>query len=102
MSLSVVEPVAGQRDLKSLLEKAAGDGTEIFRDRALGEMTTLRAGGAADWFAEPNTLEGLAALVKACREQDLPVTVLGLGSNFLVLASGVRGLTVRLGNEPFV
>ena len=102
MSLSVVEPVAGQRDLKSLLEKAAGDGTEIFRDRALGEMTTLRAGGAADWFAEPNTLEGLAALVKACREQDLPVTVLGLGSNFLVLDSGVRGLTVRLGNEPFV
>ncbi|MBO61216.1 MAG: UDP-N-acetylenolpyruvoylglucosamine reductase [Verrucomicrobiales bacterium] len=102
MSLSVAEPVAGQRDLKSLFEKAAGDGTEIFRDRALGELTTLRAGGAADWFAEPNSLEGLAALVKACREHELPVTVLGLGSNFLVLDTGVRGLTVRLGNEPFV
>ena len=102
MSLSVAEPAVGQHDLKSLLEKAAGDGTEVLRDKAISEMTTLRAGGTADWFAEPKTLEGLSSLVKVCREHDLSVTVLGLGSNFLVLDKGVRGLTVRLGNEPFV
>ena len=102
MSLSAVEPAVGQPDLKSLFESAADDGTEVLKDAPLGEKTTLRAGGAADWYAEPNTIEGLAALVRVCREHNLPVTVLGLGSNFLVLDNGVRGLTVRLCGEPFV
>ena len=102
MSLSAVEPAVGQPDLKSLFESAADDGTEVLKDAPLGEKTTLRVGGAADWYAEPNTIEGLAALVRVCREHNLPVTVLGLGSNFLVLDSGVRGLTVRLCREPFV
>ena len=102
MSLSAVEPAVGQPDLKSLFESAADDGTEVLKDAPLGEKTTLRAGGAADWYAEPNTIEGLAALVRVCREHNLPVTVLGLGSNFLVIDSGVRGLTVRLCGEPFV
>ncbi|MED6327117.1 MAG: FAD-binding protein, partial [Verrucomicrobiota bacterium] len=102
MSLSAVEQAVGQPDLKSLFESAADDGTEVLKDAPLGEKTTLRAGGAADWYAEPNTIEGLAALVRVCREHNLPVTVLGLGSNFLVLDSGVRGLTVRLCGEPFV
>ena len=102
MSLSAVEPALGQPDLKSLFESAADDGTEVLKDAPLGEKTTLRAGGAADWYAEPNTIEGLAALVRVCREHNLPVTVLGLGSNFLVLDSGVRGLTVRLCGERFV
>ncbi|HJN90351.1 MAG TPA: UDP-N-acetylmuramate dehydrogenase [Verrucomicrobiota bacterium] len=87
--------------LKESLERAANDGTVVEPDCQLAEMTTLRAGGRADFFAEPNTEAGLSELLAACRERDLPVTVLGRGSNFLPLDSGVRGLTVRLSREPF-
>ncbi len=87
--------------LKESLEGAAGDGTTVERDCQLAEMTTLRAGGRADYFAEPNTEAGLSALLAVCRERDLPVTVLGRGSNFLPLDSGVHGLTVRLSRESF-
>ena len=103
MSQSTAEPAtAEQRDIKSLLENATSGETEVLQNRNLCEITTLRAGGSADWFAEPKTIEGLVALVKACHEFELPVTVLGLGSNFLALDSGVRGLTVRLSESPFV
>ena len=88
-------------DFKSILESVTKDGTIVSKDIAIGEFTTLRTGGRADWFTEPNTHRDLAALIKACREYDLPVTVLGLGSNFLVVDSGVRGLTVRLKNKQF-
>ena len=99
MSASAAAPVA--EDLKETLERAAGDGTVVEPDYPLAELTTLRAGGRADFFAEPESETGLAALLVACRERGLPVTLLGRGSNFLPLDSGVRGLTVRLSREPF-
>ena len=99
MSASAAAPVA--EDLKETLQRAAGDGTVVEPDYPLAELTTLRAGGRADFFAEPESETGLAALLVACRERGLPVTVLGRGSNFLPLDSGVRGLTVRLSREPF-
>ena len=99
MSTAIATPVAGE--LKEALERAAGDGTVVETDFPLAEWTTLRAGGRADFFAEPESESGLAALLAACRERAVPVTMLGRGSNFLPLDSGVRGLTVRLGRKLF-
>ena len=99
MSAGVAAPVS--EDVKTLLEKAAADETVVKADYMLAEMTTMRAGGRADFFAEPKSEAGLSALLAACRERGLPVTVLGRGSNFLPLDSGVRGLTVRLSQAPF-
>ncbi|MDP6794069.1 MAG: UDP-N-acetylmuramate dehydrogenase [Verrucomicrobiota bacterium] len=99
MSTGIAMPVAGE--LKEALECAAGDGTAVEPDYPLAEWTTLRAGGRADFFAEPESEAGLAALLATCRERGTPVTLLGRGSNFLPLDSGVRGLTMRLSREPF-
>lgn len=99
MSTGVAAPVS--EEVKAVLESAAADGTVVEPDCLLAEMTTLWAGGRADFFAEPNSEAGLSALLVACRERGLLVTVLGCGSNFLPLDSGVRGLTVRLGRASF-
>ena len=102
MSAGIAEPVSPARGgLKSLLGVAVADGTVVRQNVSLAELTTLRVGGQADWFAEPQSQADLSALLIACRELGLPVTVLGLGSNFLVLDSGVRGLTVRLNAGGF-
>ena len=102
MSAGIAEPVSPARGgLKSLLGAAVADGTVVRQNVSLAELTTLRVGGQADWFAEPQSQADLSALLIACRELGLPVTVLGLGSNFLVLDSGVRGLTVRLNAGGF-
>ena len=102
MSAGVADQVSPARGgLKLLLEAAVADGTVVRQNVSLAQLTTLRVGGQADWFAEPQSQADLSALVIACREHGLPVTALGLGSNFLVLDIGVRGLTVRLSAGVF-
>ena len=59
--------------------------------------TTFRAGGTADLFYEPSNTEGLKAVLALARDEDIPVTVIGNGSNMLVLDGGIRGLVIKLG-----
>lgn len=63
----------------------------------LDKHTTLRVGGPADYFAEPSSEAELAALLKAAKEAEVPVLLMGNGSNLLVRDGGFRGLAVRLG-----
>ena len=70
---------------------------EIRRDVALENYTTLRVGGKADYFAEPADEIQLSALFAAARECDLPVLLMGNGSNLLIRDGGFRGLVIRLG-----
>lgn len=61
--------------------------------------TTFRAGGAADMFFEPASAEELARVLTAARAENVPVTVIGNGSNLLVRDGGIRGIVVRLGKK---
>ena len=67
----------------------------------LAKYTWLRLGGAAQYFAEPTTLDELVGLVRRCREEDQPVRLLGGGSNLLVRAEGVPGLVISLTAAEF-
>jgi UDP-N-acetylmuramate dehydrogenase len=62
----------------------------------LGPHTWFGLGGAAEYFAEPNSVNELAALVRRCSEEGIGVRVLGGGSNLLVRDDGVRGMVLRL------
>jgi UDP-N-acetylmuramate dehydrogenase len=64
----------------------------------LAPMMHLRIGGPADWFLEPYGEEDVAMAVRACRDMDVPLRVLGGGSNVVVADSGVRGAVMHLGN----
>lgn len=63
----------------------------------LAPMMHLRIGGPADWFLEPWAEEDVALVVRACRELDVPLRVLGGGSNVVVADEGVRGAVLHLG-----
>lgn len=67
----------------------------------LAPFTWLRVGGAAQYFAEPTSVEELSALVRKCHEGKLPLRVLGGGSNLLVRDEGVPGMVVSLGAAAF-
>jgi UDP-N-acetylmuramate dehydrogenase len=68
----------------------------VRRDEPLAMHTWLQLGGPAEFFAEPRTLEELAALVQRCRAEEVPLRILGRGSNILVRDEGVRGVVVQL------
>jgi UDP-N-acetylmuramate dehydrogenase len=67
----------------------------------LGPHTWFRLGGAAQYFAEPTTVEELQALVRRCHESGIPLRLLGGGSNVLVRDEGVSGLVISLNAAAF-
>ena len=73
----------------------------VRENEPLAPYTWFRLGGAAQFFAEPTTVEELAALVQRSHREGLPVRVLGGGSNVLVRDEGVPGLVVSLGAAAF-
>ncbi|HEX6117236.1 MAG TPA: UDP-N-acetylmuramate dehydrogenase [Solirubrobacterales bacterium] len=71
----------------------------VERDYSLARLTTVRAGGNADFFARPETTDALVELLAWARDEDLAVEVVGSGSNLLVADVGVRGLVLKLAGE---
>ena len=59
--------------------------------------TTFRVGGPADIFLTPSA-EELPAVLSVCREEQVPVTVIGNGSNLLVGDQGIRGVVICIGS----
>ena len=75
--------------------------TMIRRNEPLAKHTTLRVGGPADVYVEPASEEDLAGVVKFCNEHDLPLFVIGRGSNLLVRDGGFRGVVICLAQANF-
>ena len=69
---------------------------DVIRDAEMRQYTTLRLGGKADWLAFPRNAEEIATLYAEAGQAGLPVTVIGHGSNLLVLDGGIRGLVIRV------
>jgi UDP-N-acetylmuramate dehydrogenase len=69
-------------------------------DAPLAPVVWFRAGGAADILALPADADDLAYLMRALPD-DVPVSVIGLGSNLLVREGGVEGVVVRLSAKGF-
>lgn len=79
--------------LTALAERLAAHG-EVRADEPLARHTTLGIGGPADLLFRATSRAALAAAVRAAREADVPLTVLGSGSNVLVGDRGIRGLVI--------
>ena len=73
----------------------------VRRDEPLAMHTWFQLGGPAEYFAEPETVDDLLTLVRRCAENEIPVRLLGRGSNLLVSDEGVPGLVVSLASPAF-
>jgi UDP-N-acetylmuramate dehydrogenase len=63
---------------------------------AMAELTWFRAGGPAEVLFRPADVADLQHFLKN-KPDDVPVTVVGVGSNLLVRDGGIRGVVIRLG-----
>ena len=86
--------------LERLGERLAGFRGTLQRDQPLAPVVWFRAGGPAEILAMPADEEDLALLMRAVPDE-VPVTILGLGSNMLVRDGGVPGVVVRLSARGF-
>ena len=70
----------------------------IRTEEPMSKHTTFRIGGAAEVFAAPDARE-LPQLLAMAKGADVPVTVIGNGSNLLVGDRGIRGLVIEIGER---
>lgn len=75
--------------------------TLVRHHEPLAKRTTLRVGGPADLYVEPASEPDLATTLNFCRTYQLPLFVLGRGSNLLVRDGGFRGMVICLGHSAF-
>lgn len=67
---------------------------EIEENVELGPLTWWKVGGPADYFVDPETEEELGQALLWADKNNVPVTVLGGGSNVLIADDGVEGLVI--------
>ena len=65
-------------------------------DVALAPLTAYQVGGPAEWYLQPSKVEVLDETLGWARQQGLPVTVVGAGTNLLVSDTGISGLVIHL------
>ncbi|MHC4295606.1 MAG: UDP-N-acetylmuramate dehydrogenase [Planctomycetota bacterium] len=74
----------------------------VKQDVPLGEYTWFGIGGPAKYLIEPRNVDELAKVVARCRENDIPIYVMGAGANLLISDSGVKGAVIRLHADDFM
>ncbi|PTM92052.1 UDP-N-acetylmuramate dehydrogenase [Mycoplana dimorpha] len=95
-----MKQVNGEKLLASL-----GDGIKNVRgrltpDAPMDRVTWFRAGGLAELMFHPHDTEDLVTFLQLLPE-DVPLTVVGVGSNLLVRDGGIRGVVIRLSAKGF-
>ncbi|MEP1220109.1 MAG: UDP-N-acetylmuramate dehydrogenase [Parvibaculum sp.] len=84
----------------SLIDRLPKVRGELVAGAALAPLTWFRVGGVAEVLFRPADADDLADFLAGTPE-DVPVTVIGVGSNLLVRGGGVKGVVIRLG-RPFM
>ncbi len=90
--------------LNDKYQKLAEALTEQFKDalilteEPMKGHTTFRIGGPADIYVEPD-FPSIIPLIQYLKEQDVPFTMIGNGSNLLVSDKGIEGVVISLGKK---
>lgn len=82
-------------ELKQVLPQDA-----VLLDEPMSRHTTFKIGGPADCFVMPSTVKEAVDVIKIIHKYNMPFTMIGNGSNLLVMDKGIRGIVVNL-NERF-
>ncbi len=90
----------GQALIDRLGDRLAGLRGRLTPNAEMDKITWFRAGGQAEVLFQPADEEDLAAFLRAVPEE-IPLTVVGIGSNLLVRDGGIPGFVIRLSAKGF-
>ena len=80
--------------LNFALEQLKENKIEFIKDELMKNHTSFKIGGAADAFVLPKTKDEFLKVIEICEKSELPITVVGNGSNLLVSDKGIEGITL--------
>ncbi len=71
---------------------------KVLENEPLAKHTTIKIGGPAELFVEPNSKDNLITVLKIIKEHGVNWRVIGRGSNLLVPDKGIKGVVIKLGS----
>jgi len=77
------------------LKEILNSGKEVLANEPLSKWTTWRVGGPAQYLVFPSSVEKVVGVIKIAKKNNVPVIVLGNGSNVLVKDSGIKGIVIN-------
>lgn len=84
---------------QALSQLAAEDvGATLFNE-PLARHNSWKIGGPADLLVEPNSQHQVATVVRFARKHEIPLVVIGQGTNLLFDDAGVRGIVLKIGSR---
>lgn len=87
-------------DIISLLkEKIEEENISVNED--MSKHTSFKTGGKADFFIRVKNLEELKFVLEVSKYNNIPIYILGNGSNILVKDEGIRGIVCKIEIEKF-
>ena len=85
------------QDTAAIVSLMSEIGCPCLENEPMKKHTSFKIGGPADLFVTPASEETLVKVVEICREREIPLFVMGSGSNLLVSDDGVRGVVLHTG-----
>jgi len=93
--------LAGDLVIAEKIKEIVAEDGDVRLYEPLSKHTTLRVGGPAQFWVEARNEKSFAELIRFCRNQHLPLFVVGRGSNLLVRDGGIRGVVVHPSGGEF-
>ena len=69
---------------------------KIYYQEPMKKHTTFKIGGPAECLIKIDQKEDLKEILEVANRRDIPITIIGNGSNLLVLDNGIKGITLMI------
>lgn len=83
-------------NIEEILEKSKLNKENLYYDEPMAKHTSFKIGGPADVFIKVDNIEELKKILDLSKKNQIPLTIIGNGSNLLVTDKGIRGITAKL------
>ena len=74
---------------------------DILINEPMSKHTSIKIGGPADVYVKLKSIKNISEILKFAKENNVPVTIVGNGSNILVKDKGIRGLVIKICDETY-
>lgn len=68
---------------------------KLLKNVKMSKYTTFKIGGNADLLVKATSIEDFKNIIKVCKKYDVPIYILGNGSNILVKDLGIKGVVIK-------
>lgn len=83
-------------NIKEILENSKLNKENLYYNEPMAKHTSFKIGGPADVFIKVDNIEELKETLDLSKKNQIPLTIIGNGSNILVTDKGIRGITAKL------